>query len=237
MRNEIPITEDALSPVIRALVKDVNTAISLNQLMRATHYDDRLTNAFDNSYEIHAFTLMQGAITYSLCTNLMRLFDPNPRDRNTACYSRILCRLNAESEGDFRQCIRERRARHVEGRQLKEEVESAINDLNEAKGLYREVRESHQLQRVMLFRNTVIAHTALDKRAAHVQPPPQLGDLSFLVGKARNIVDLIGGPLIDETYYFVRTVEYFERFSESLSTALALGMEQLTESGDTIQCC
>lgn len=162
IRNGIPVAEDALAPIIRALVKDVDTAISLDKLMLATHYDDRLTKAFDNSYEFHAFNLTQGAIAYSLCTNLMRLFDPNARDRNTACFSRILCRLSPESEDEFRQCIRDWRARHVAGQEIEEQVEMAIDNLNKAKELYEVVRGSHQLYRVKLFRDTVIAHTALE---------------------------------------------------------------------------
>jgi hypothetical protein len=235
--NDIPITEEALAPVIRALVKDVDSAISLDQLMQATHYGNRLTNAFDNSYEYHAYALMQGAIAYSLCTNLMRLFERNSRSWDTACFSRLLDRLTDDNEDEFRLCIRIRRARHVHAEEVEREVATAMNRLADAKAMNREVRGSHQLQRVKRFRDSVIAHTSPRRPARHGQPPPQLGDLSYLVERAREIVDRISGPLIGEGHDFQSTAEYFGRFSESFSSALALGMEQLTESGDTIQWC
>lgn len=235
--NEIPITEEALAPVIRALVKDVDSAISLDQLMQATHYGDRLTSAFDNSYEYHAYALMQGAITYSLCTNLMRLFERNPRSWDTACFSRILDRLTDDADDDFRLCIRTRRARHVQADQVEREVAMAMDQLADAKAMNQQVRASHQLQRVKRFRDSVIAHTSLNQPARHGQPPPQLGDLSYLVERAREIIDRISGPLIGEGHDFQSTAEYFGRFSESFSNALALGMKQLTDSGDTIQWC
>ena len=60
-----------------------------------------------------------------------------------------------------------------------------------------------------------------------------MADVDFTV----KLIDRISGPLIGEGHDFAGTAEHFERFSESLATAWAVGMEQLTESGETIQWC
>jgi hypothetical protein len=233
---EITGPSDTLIRVIRSITKDVDTAIALNALMASTHYSEELRSAFDNTYEHHAYALMQSSIAYSLCSALMRVFDPNPKARATSSFAWVFEHEAAlRSREGVEQVIRALRRQHVYGPQLEQEVKERADQFAAAKKEYEKLKGSHQLQRVKLLRDTVIGHSAQSTPGRTGLFPPKYGDMTYLVKAAQSVIDEISAPLTGEAFDFATTATAFQKISGSFATALTLGMRCTREAGNSLR--
>lgn len=123
---------------IQKLNKEMGLTIALKNLKDKFTHDDRITDAFNNTIEAHAFNLVRDSIIYALSMSLMRIHDTSDRsDINSLRFLFEKLMPKAEAMRQFGE-----RVKYFE----------------EARNQYNKLKNSHLVSRIINLRHKFIAH-------------------------------------------------------------------------------
>jgi len=195
----------------KKLVSEMETAISIKSLLVKFAHDERIDEVFNDTYESHAFNLIEATLVYALTMNLMRIHDT--RKRNDIYSLRVLfddqLPINNEKSGSGKDNVL----------------------FDEARKLYERLKRSHLLSRTKVLRDRFIAHSGiLDGK----EKLPKYSYLYDLLHHSSAIVENIGVVILREHRSFEKTGEIWDDYSSKFFESLIQG-QKLTNSDNGLR--
>jgi hypothetical protein len=127
--------------IVESLMGEISNAIALKCVLEKFAHDGRIKEAYDDTYESHAFNLIEGSLVYALTMCLMRIFDESKRDDVNSF--RVL----------FESIIPQNETPDYFGEDS--------HTFEQARKLYIKMKSSHLLARTKELRHKFIGHSAM----------------------------------------------------------------------------
>jgi intein-encoded DNA endonuclease-like protein len=186
--------------IVGILITEISNSIALESLLKKFAHDERIKNSFDETYEAHAFNLVESSLLYTLSMNLIRICDESERDDLNSL--RVLFEVMAPLS----------------------DAETYFGDgsiqFEKARELYIKLKGSHQIARVKALRHKYIAHNAIKKTKVQM---PKYNHIYELLSTCVDIVELLGLSVICENTDYEGEKEIWNKYSSSFFNNLIQG--------------
>lgn len=191
----------------KSLVSEIETAISIKSLLVKFAHDERIDEVFNDTYEAHAFNLVEATLIYTLTLNLMRIHDAS--ERNDINSLRVLF--------DVLLPINDEKSNILENNEL----------FDKSRKLYERLKSSHILSRTKVLRNRFIAHSGILNGKEQL---PKYSYLYDLLHQSSAIIENIGIVILKEHRSFDETADIWCGYSSAFFESLIKG--QKLKNGD-----
>lgn len=188
--------------IVQSLMREISKAIALKALLEKFAHDSRIEESFNNTYEAHAFNLIENSLNEALTINLIRMCDESERDDVDSF--RVLFEIivpSNDAANYFGDC-----SSHFE----------------EARKLYEELKGSHQLSRTIQRRHKFVAHNATKKDEVQIL---KYNYLYELLSKCKNILKLLILSVLQESTDYEGEEEVWQEYSKRFFNNLIEGQK------------
>ena len=186
--------------IVESLMAEVSNAIALKCVLTKFAHDERIKGAYNDTYESHAYNLIEGSLVYSLTMCLMRIFDETKREDVNSF--RVL----------FELVVPQNEAANYFGEDS--------STFEQSRELYIRMKSSHLLARTKDLRHKLVAHSAMATGNAQF---PKYTHLYELLSFGQNIVESLALSVLRRHTDYEGELTIWEKYSSSFFDNLIEG--------------